>query len=642
MNSMTKTAIALWVVFQTTAAFAQTDVWQDLKGRFPEEPAVFVERSEVLNLQIEGDSLKAESDILEDILHMKEQTDAFSGKRVYGSHFTHIAGLKAKTLVWDKSKYREITVNNFAKNSDRDRGIFFDDSYYYTFDFPAVAPRNRTQLVYKELQSDPKFLSGFVFATYLPQAKASFTIKASPDVEIVYQVLNDTANLIKFKKTQKGKMVTYEWVAENVPAIKHEDDSPSIRYFAPHLIFYVKSYQTKNKKVEVLGGVADLYKWYSGFVKDLNKQNSPELVAIVEQIKSKSKSELEVVKNVFYWVQENIQYIAFEQGMRGLIPHPGTYTCDKRYGDCKDMANLIVNMLELANVKAYHTWIGSRSLPYKYTEVPTPLVDDHMIATYIDANGKYYFLDATSDYTAFGYPSSMIQGKEALIAKGPAEFEIQTVPIIDKAKNFMTDSMNLKIEGNQLIGAGNSMLQGYPKVFGGYQMDRAEQDDVKKYVTKLVGKGSNKFFLDKYAIANLENRDDPTRIDYDFRVTDYFQKIGDEIYINLNLNKDFYNSFITATRKSPKETDFAYTKYEYIELTLPENYSVEYVPQNSKADGSLFGHDINYTVNGNKIIFSKKLYVDYLLMQPAQFESWNEAVKKVSEAYKESIILKKK
>jgi hypothetical protein len=265
-----------------------------------------------------------------------------------------------------------------------------------------------------------------------------------------------------------------------------------------------------------------------------------------------------------------------------------------------------------------------------------------MIATYIDAGGKHYFLDATSDYTAFGYPSSMIQGKEALIAKGPAEFEIQTVPVIDKAKNFMTDSMNLKIEGNQLIGAGNSLLQGYPKVFGGYEMDRAEQDDVKKYVTKLVGKGSNKFFLDKYAIANLENRDNPTRINYDFRVTDYFQKIGDEIYINLNLNKDFYNSFITATRKSPKETDFAYTKYEYIELTLPENYSVEYVPQNSKADGSLLGHEINYTVNGNKIIFSKKLYVDYLLMQPAQFELWNEAVKKVSEAYKESIILKKK
>jgi hypothetical protein len=307
------------------------------------------------------------------------------------------------------------------------------------------------------------------------------------------------------------------------------------------------------------------------------------------------------------------------------------------------MANLIVNMLELANVKAYHTWIGSRSLPYKYTEVPTPLVDDHMIATYIATDGQYYFLDATSDYTAFGYPSSMIQGKEALIAKGPGQFEIKLVPVIDKSKNFMTDSMTLRIDGNQILGVGSSSLSGFPKVFGSYEMDRAERDDVKKYVIKLVGKGSNKFFLDKYSIGNLGNRDTPTTVNYDFRITDYFQKIGNEIYINLNLNKDFYNIFInTATRKTPKEIDFAYTKYEYIELTLPQDYTVEYLPENSKADGALLGHDIHYHVNGNKIIFSKKLYVDYLLMRPDQFGSWNESVKEISEAYKESIILKKK
>jgi transglutaminase-like putative cysteine protease len=631
------------IMLAVSRGYSQEDLYETVRQKFPDAPAAYVERSEVLNLTVDGDSLRIQSQIFEDMLHLKDQTDAFSGRRVYGSHFTKIKDLKAKTLVRDKNKYKEIHVQNFARNSDHSSGIFYDDSYYYAFDFPAVAAKNRTQLEYTETHVDPKFVTGFVFASYVPQSKTSFVIKTTGEVDLMYQVLNDPGKQIQFKKYVKGKTTIYEWSAENLPALKSEDDSPSIRYYAPHLILYVKSFKTKNKDVKVLGAVNDLYAWYYGFVKDLNTQPNTELKSIVDGIVATSKSEIEIVKNVFYWVQQNIQYVAFEQGMRGLIPHPGSYVCEKRYGDCKDMANLIVNMLSLANVKAYHTWIGTRNLPYKYSDVPTPLVDDHMIATYIGNDGQYYFLDATSDYTAFGYPSSMIQGKEALIGKGPDQFEIKSVPVIDRKMNLMTDSMALHIDTNVIVGSGSSSLTGYPKVFGGYELDRAEQDDVKKYVTRLVGKGSNKFFLDQYTLSNLENRDKPTTIKYDFRISDYFQTIGDEIYINLNLNKDFYNSVInTETRKSPKELDYAYTKYEFIELTLPEGYSIEYLPENSKNDGKLLGHEITYQLKGNKILFSKKLYVDYLLMQPTEFVSWNSDVKKVSEAYKESIIIKKK
>ena len=627
-----------------TVAYGQgTDLWQDLKERYPEEPAVFIDRSEVLNIFLEGDSLKVFSDVAEEIMHLKEQTDAYSGRKVHGSHFSQVADLKAKTLVWDKNRYRPVDVSDFKKNSDRDRGIFYDDSYYYTFDFPSVASRNRTQLAYREIQKDPRFLSGFVFVSYLPQAKTSYTVKTTRDVELVYEVLNDPEKKVKFKKTEKGKSVLYEWTAENVPSVKSEDDAPSIRYFAPHLVCYVKSYQANGKKINVLSGIKDLYDWYYGFVKDLNQEVSPQLSSIVTSLKASSSNETDLVKKVFYWVQDNIQYVAFEQGMRGLIPHHGSYTCEKRYGDCKDMANLIVNMLQVAGVKAYHTWIGTRDLPYKYSEIPTPLVDNHMIATYISVEGRYYFLDATSDYTPFGYPSSMIQGKEAFISKGPSAFEIKQVPVLDKEENLMTDSMTIVLDNDGMTGSGVSTLSGYSKVFGGYELDRAGQDDIKKYVTKLLGKGSNKFFLDQYEVGNLTDRDKPTRIKYSFRILDYFQKIDDEIYVNLNLNKEFYNTFINReTRKAPKETEYQYVKRETISLQLPAGYEVEYLPAKAQHTGPLLGYDISYEVKGDKVFYSKEIYLNYLLMKPDQFASWNESVKTLSEVYKESLILKKK
>lgn len=620
-----------------------TDLWQQFKERFPDEPAVFIERSEVLNITPDGDSLRAFLDVGEDVLHLKEQTDMLSGKRVYGSHFSQVANIKAKTLVWDKNRYKEMVVSNFKKNSDRSAGIFYDDSYYYSFDFPSIASRNRTQLEYRENLKDVRFIHGYIFSAYLPQGKTTYTIKTTKDVDLAYQVLNDNNKQIQFRKTEKGNTVTYEWTAQFMPALKSEDKSPSLRYYAPHVICYVKSYKTKKGTINVLSNVDDLYHWYYTFVEKLNKENSPELVAIAGKIKAESKSEIETVKKVYYWVQNNIQYIAFEQGMRGLIPHSGSYVCEKRYGDCKDMANLIVNMLQLAGIKAYHTWIGTRDIPYRYTEVPTPLVDNHMIATYISKDGQYYFLDGTSDHTAFGYPSSMIQGKEALIGIDAGHYEVKEVPVIAKEKNIMTDSMTIRIDGAQLIGSGKSTLSGYPKVFGGYELDRSEKDDVKRYITRLVGKGSNKFYLDKYTLSSLDDHDKPTRIDYDFRLSDYFQKLGDELYINLNLNKDYYNDVINvASRKSPRESEYKYIKYEVIEMAIPEGYTVEYLPPDAKIDGPLLGCEITYQSKPGKIIASKKFYLDYILLQPDQFGRWNETVKQISETYKESIILKKK
>jgi hypothetical protein len=633
----------IWISLAGFAHAQESDLLKLYKAKFPDAPAAFVERSEVLSIFIKNDSLEIFGDVTEDILHLKEQTDAYATGKVYGSHFNHVKDLKAKTLIWDKNRFKEMHVTEFNKKSDQSDGIFYDDSYNYSFNFPSVSLGNRTHLQYRTLVKDARFMPGYVFTSYIPQGKCSYAIKTTKEVELVYEVVNDSKGIVKFKKYDKGGFVFYEWSSTDLPARKDEDDSPSLRYFTPHIICYVKSYETKKGKVNVLSNLDDLYSWYNTFVKDLNKESSPELTSIVGKIKASSATELDIVRNVFYWVQENIQYIAFEQGMRGFIPHNGSYICEKRYGDCKDMANLIVNMLKLANVKAYHTWIGTRDLPYKYTKVPTPLVDNHMIATYISPDRQYYFLDATSDHTPFGLPSSMIQGKEALIGLDEMHYEVKTIPEIAKEKNVMVDSVSIRLDGNQIVGSGSSSLGGYSKVFGGYALDRAEQDDIKRSVTRLIGKGSNKFYLDNYVLSDVNDRDRRTVIDYSFRIGDYFQKIGDELYVNLNLNKEHYNDFINlASRESPKERDYKYEKLEYCELTIPDGYTVEYLPPNAKADGELLGFETEYTSTDKKIFFRKKFYVNYLLMQPDQFEGWNATVKPLSEAYKESIILKKK
>jgi hypothetical protein len=140
---MKQTLILL--LFWAQLSYGQgSDVWKTVHEKFPGEPAVYVERSEVLNLVLEADTIRAWSDYSQDMLHLKEQSDIFSDRRIYGSSFKEIADIRAKTLVWENSRYKERSVTNFKKNDNRSDGVFYDDSYYYSFDFPAVTTQSRT------------------------------------------------------------------------------------------------------------------------------------------------------------------------------------------------------------------------------------------------------------------------------------------------------------------------------------------------------------------------------------------------------------------------------------------------------------------------------------------------------------------
>lgn len=627
----------------TVANGQKVEQWQAMKAKYPDEPAIFLERSEKLSIRVIGDSLQIDTENLEQILYLKEQTDVFVNRKVHGSHFVEVSGLKAKTLVWEKGKYKDLVVKEFEKKSDRDDGIFYDDSYSYSFSFPAVAEKNITQLQYVNTYRDSRFVPGFIFGSYLPQEKSSFLIKVSKEIDLMFEVLNDSSNQIQYKKYEKGNDIYHEWTATDVEAYKSENDSPSIRYYMPHVVVYIKGYRVKGKSIPVLSNLDDLYKWYYSFVRDLDNNPSSDLTEIVKGLQAKAKSEEELVKEIFYWVQKNIRYIAFEDGMRGLIPHSGAYVCEKRYGDCKDMANILVSMMRIAGIKSYHTWIGTRDLPYAYSKLPTPLVDNHMIATYISKDNEYIFLDATSNHTAFGLPSSMIQGKEALIGLGPDTYEIKQVPIIPKDKNVMVDSISFKIINDQLEGKGMASVTGYAKVFAGYRLERTNEDDIKNYVTRLVGKGSNKFYLDKYAIQGLDNQDAATSISYEFRIGGYYQKIGQEIYINLNMNRDYYNDFINIDlRDTPWENDYKYIKREVSVFDIPEGYTLEFLPKDVKFDSDNIGLHVTYSVANDQVTMDKTFYLDFLMLQPAQFKNWNESIKSISEVYKESLILKKK
>ncbi|MEO1049136.1 MAG: transglutaminase-like domain-containing protein [Bacteroidota bacterium] len=616
--------------------------FEKYKAAYPDEQVIYLKRYEEADISIVGDSLRIVIKHYEEMLHLGENSTVYAKDKVYSSHFSRVDNLVARTLIPVKKKYKPIPVTDIKESFDSESYVFYDDSKYLNFIYPAVQQRAKTTLAYDEVIKDPHFLGSYFFSTYLPIVHSRYSITVDNGVELQFKYFNGAdVSAISSEKSEGGR-TTYTFEMKNVDKEKYESNAPTFNYRAPHVSPIIKHYtNSKGDKINVLSSPKDLYQWYTSFISDLKDNENEEVAKIVNEIVTDQDTELEKVKKIYRWVQENIKYIAFEDGMRGFVPHNGAYVCDKRYGDCKDMSSIIVNMLHHAGVNAHFTWVGTRDLPYKYSELPTPSVDNHMIATYIK-DGNYYFLDATSQYNQFGLPSAMIQGKECLIAIDDDKFEIKTIPEIKKETNVMYDTSSFKVTDGQIIGSGKVTLTGYAKTFNTYKMVNTDKRTTDRYITRLLSRGSNKFFVDQYDIANLEDPTAPIELAYDFRVEDYYKNIGDEIYFNMHLDKAVSGALIEEDRKQPIENDYKYINHSVATLEIPDGYTVKYMPEDTSFENDVFGFSIRYIKEESGVTLEKQYYLNYLLLEPKDFDAWNDGIKKFSEANRQVLILKKK
>ncbi|MFT5914664.1 MAG: hypothetical protein ACI81T_001157 [Bacteroidia bacterium] len=639
---MKKTILIFTQFLFAFSLFAQSPKdFEDWKSKFPEDLGIYLQLNRQVKIDLEGDSISIISEDYSDLLHLDERSKGLAKDQIYVSPFREILGVNAQTHIPKGNKYKPIQVTDFKEKSESSSGIFFDGGKSMSFLYPSVEPGVRTTLQERQKILDAHFFSPFYFSSFIPVISTKLEVTVHKDIELIFKLFNTEKVDFKFKETMVGDYKTYTWSAENLASYEVESGAPKASYYLPHIAYYVGKYTNKNgEKKSIMSDLSDLYGWYSELTCKVNLEEDKVLKSIVDGLVDGVNSEEEKVKKIFYWVQENIKYIAFEQGMRGFIPHDAGYVYEKRYGDCKDMASIVTDMLKIAGIKSHITWIGSRAIPYTYSELPTPMVDNHMIATY-EKDGKVIFLDATSSDTYYGMPSAFIQGKEALLAIDKDTYKVVKVPVMAKEKNLIADTIHINLENSVLKGKGKLDLNGYTRVTNLYKFDGKKDDKQKALIKGFVQKGSNKFLVDDYEILNKEEKEKPLTIEYEFQVEDYAKTIGDEIYLNLTMEKPFFNQKIDKDRKLSLENNYHYIDRAVTVFELPTGYKIEELPKNSDFQHKDFGYSIVYKQNEGKITQTREIYKSYLILEPTEFEEWNKMIKQLGKSYRDALILKK-
>lgn len=568
----------------------------------------------------------------------------FANESVDYNTFNTIKKIEAQTLDTNQKNSSNNIVQKFEDKDVLINGIFFNDQKRKSFTYPNVKKGVYTLLKYTKEINDPHFLPSFIVSQNIPVHKGEFSISFPNNIEISYKTFNlDTINT-HFEKTHNINTTTLKWTINSIPKInRHYDLSPL--YYIPQIVVFIKSHMYKGVKTNILSNPKSLYEWYRYLISHINKTDQNELQKITEKLIAGTNNDEEKIKRIYYYIQHKINYIAFEDGLNGFVPRDAINVYLKKYGDCKDMANLLNEMLHYANIPSYLTWIGTRKKPYSYYNLPTPITDNHMI-TSVKLNDKYIFLDATAKYLTYGLPSPFIQGKEALIGVDENNFDIVEVPIMEPAKNKTSITSILSIDMTQLAleGTHYAELTGYEKLKFLHKLEGKDKNDL-SFLNTYLKFATKKTFFENIEYKNISTEETTLNIDFTTRTNRYLRKIDSKLYVKPNLDFNLKSELVKNEAKGfDKDIEYKYEKYFSTILLIPENYTLEDMPESIKfVDSNMFNYTINYKLSKNKkqIEIEKFIQINTLRVAPEKIENWNIFIKSLNKTNKHNIILKK-
>lgn len=205
--------------------------------------------------------------------------------------------------------------------------------------------------------------------------------------------------------------------------------------------------------------------WFNELIKD-NIKLKPQSINTINAIVIKDLNEEEIIKTVFNYVKSNIKYVAIENGLEAFRPRDVNDVLEKKYGDCKDMANLICQILKYYKINASIAIIATIDYKYK-TDFPSLSSANHAICVVKSKSNKFYYLDATNKTGTFDMPSEFIQGQQ-YFAINDNGGSLGIVPVITADKNYSKTTLNLTVNNTSLSGTIDDKKKNFSSSFAKY------------------------------------------------------------------------------------------------------------------------------------------------------------------------------
>ncbi len=209
------------------------------------------------------------------------------------------------------------------------------------------------------------------------------------DLEVFHFSVISSSEKLNFKllKGAKEPLVTnsagqkkYSWFLKNLKANYSDENAPTWYSTEANVCF------------------SDLDKW-----EDVAQLSQPfyelspsELVFFkkVAQEISSTDDRLEMISDLIHFVQDDIRYLGFEDGLNAFVPHRPKQVYQQRFGDCKDKSLLLIALLKSMGVEASPVLVNTYLKNELESQLASPFNFNHCVSA-VEVSGKTYFIDPT-------------------------------------------------------------------------------------------------------------------------------------------------------------------------------------------------------------------------------------------------------
>lgn len=183
--------------------------------------------------------------------------------------------------------------------------------------------------------------------------------------------------------TQRQGVTEYMWRVSHLPEITTESNIPYWHEINPFIRFSeLKDWHEFSQLIQP---------FYTA-----RTTESTETLAVARTIDKANQTPEEKMIAAVRFAQNNIRYINKDIGESGIIPSQPDITLRQGYGDCKDKALLLIELLRYLGIKAYPGVVNSKKIKMLAKTVPITSLYNHVIV-YAELKGKHYWFDATAN-----------------------------------------------------------------------------------------------------------------------------------------------------------------------------------------------------------------------------------------------------
>lgn len=315
---------------------------------------------------------------------------------------------------------RKLKKKDIQSVSDISRSAFYQDNLVKRFslkwhDYPYQVrysyTRGSNTIVYVDYWHALKYFK-------LPTQHTEESVSLPLD----YKVNVFKSDSIDIDITTIGNQKIYSWHLDEVKPVIQERYAPPRIELVPFVALIPESFHYGT--VGSFASWKDYGQWLYNNNRNLYKLTREEELT-VDKIVTEAHSDLEKIKLLYYYLQDNTRYINVSIDEGGLVPYPAEYVCKNKYGDCKALTVYMKAMLDHIGVKSYYTPVYGSSNPRRVEPTIPGQQFNHVILT-IPMDNDTLWLENTANYLPFGYLGEFTANRYALFVDDSASRLIRT------------------------------------------------------------------------------------------------------------------------------------------------------------------------------------------------------------------------